>query len=62
MGVLSLESHETVCGATHLLHLLEFELVPRICRDVGLALSPIIIIIGHLKLRVFTETVIVFVK
>ena len=60
MRVLSLESHYPVGSAADLLDLLEFQLVPRICRYVGLALRSTII--GNLKLRVLTETVVVFVK
>lgn len=59
LRVLPFKSHDAVCGATHLLDLLEFEFVSRICGNIGLALRSII---GHLKLRVLSETVVIFVK
>jgi hypothetical protein len=60
LRILSLKRHYPVSCAADFLDLLEFQLVPRICRYISLALRAVII--GHLKLRMLTETVVVFVK
>lgn len=60
MRVLPVKSHDAVRGATHLLDLLQLELVSRVGGNVGLALCSTII--GHLKLRMLSETVVIFVK
>jgi hypothetical protein len=60
LRILSLKRHYPVGSAADFLDLLEFQLVPRICRYISLALRAVII--GHLKLRMLAETVVVFVK
>ncbi len=60
MRILSLKRHYPVGSAADFFDLLEFQLVPCICRNISLALRPVTI--GHLKLGMLTKTVVVFVK